>query len=117
MSLGLKGDLWQNLCELRSGLIFADIDSAAVEPLGFSELVMRSEVAASLSFTNFAHRPGSNSLPVCFRYLDKGDAEKVANQALYLVESRMPHLSAVIASIKLKVARRALKIAIERYYS
>lgn len=116
ISLGLKGDLWQNLCATESGLMFADIDSAATEPLGFSELVMRCEIVAGFRFSNFAGQRTAGSQPVCFRYLDSGDAKEVAIQALSLVNRRMSHLPGPIASMKLRIARRALDADIERYY-
>ncbi len=116
MSLGLKGDLWQNLCHLKKKLIFADIDSAALEPLGLSEIVMRAEIIASFKVSNFFAKVTPKTVPICFHQLSKGDAQELCNIALRLISSRMTHLPAIVRKLKLRKVRKAMTSDLEKHY-
>lgn len=113
LSLGLKGDLWQNLCLSNGKLLLADIDSAALEPLGLSELVMHAEIHAELSFKNLWHKLlRVRSKPVCFNHLSRADAELLLDIALEFVAARMGHLSVHVRKVKIRNAQTAISSSI-----
>ena len=116
MSLGLKGDLWANLCEQDSKLIFADIDSAAVEPFGFSELIMRAEISVSFNTKTLTLKSRAAQPPICFNHLDKCEARNAIRLAFRLIERRMSHLPSTIRKLKLELASRCMNIMHDSYY-
>ena len=115
LALGLKGDLWQNLCLSDSTLLLADIDSAALEPLGLSEIVMIAEIAASFRAENFAFL-GISLLPTCFQYLNLTEAKGVIDAALELFSLRMSGTSHIFRLGKQAIARTVLSRALGEYY-
>lgn len=118
LSLGLKGDLWQNLCLSDEGeLIIADVDSAALEPLGLSEMVMLAEMYASFSFKNItAYLKPNHVPPYCCYYLRKPDALLLIEATLEFFNARMLHLSPAIRHTKSYLAERSLRGAVNKFY-
>lgn len=116
LALGLKGDLWQNLCLDAGSLILADIDSAALEPLGLSELIMIAEIAASLRRENFAFA-GVAPAPVCFRHLSREEANAVINVALEIFDLRLATTLPGLRYAKRRIARSILERARDRSYA
>ncbi len=116
ISLGLKGDLWQNLTLAGRKLILADLDSAALEPLGLSELIMYCEIAASFQPKNLMVS-SEKITPVCFQYLERDAAVQVSEAAQEIFRIRMQHLPRIVAAVKLTFARRFLADAMQHYFS
>jgi len=115
LALGLKGDLWQNLCLDERSLILADIDSAALEPLGLSELVMIAEIAASLRRENFGFF-GVELAPACFRHLTRHEAEAIIESALEIFNLRLAAAMPGFRYAKRRIARIILEHALDRHY-
>lgn len=108
-SLGLKGDLWQNLCLDQSNLIIADIDSASMEPLGLSEIILHAEIHAEISFGNLLGKLFSSyPTPLCFTILDKRESHHLIEIALELLRIRMRKLPSKIREVKIGHIRRIL---------
>lgn len=116
LALGLKGDLWQNLCLDGESLVLADIDSAALEPLGLSELIMVAEIAASFRRANFAFA-GVALAPVCFRYLARHEADALIDVALDIFALRLASTLPGLRQAKRRIARGVLERARDRHYT
>ena len=116
LALGLKGDLWQNLCLDGDSLVLADIDSAALEPLGLSELIMIAEIAASLRRENFAFA-GVAPAPVCFRHLTRDEADAIIDAALEIFDLRLAAARPGLRYAKRRIARNILARARDRAYA
>ena len=117
LSLGLKGDLRENLCFGGNRLILADIDSIALEPLGLSELLFYIELYASLkmlpkTFTQMLSPP----MPIAFQYLDKAEAQQVTVAAQEILTLKMANIARPFRGIKHHVSQTCLNITIEKYY-
>jgi hypothetical protein len=116
LALGMKGDLWQNLCLANGELILADIDSAALEPLGLSELIMTAEIAASFRTENFNFQ-GKSAHPVCFRHLSRSQGAGLITIALEIFDLRLTGGTALTRSIKRRVATHKLKKLLDLAYT
>ncbi len=116
LALGMKGDLWQNLCIANGELLLADIDSAALEPLGLSELIMTAEIAASFRTENFNFQ-GHAVHPVCFRHLSRSQGARLITIALEIFDLRLTGGTAPTRSIKRRVATRKLKKLLDLAYA
>ena len=114
LSLGFRGDLWQNLCLFEGGLIIADIDSASMEPLGLSELVLHAEIHASLSLRNLMDKVRFTiPKPICFEVLSREQARQILEITLLLVSNRMRKLPAFLRRAKLEYIQRVLSSCID----
>lgn len=117
LALGLKGDLWQNLCLDEHSLILADVDSAALEPLGLSELIMTAEIAASLRPENFGFL-GVALAPACFGHLKRQEADAIIEIALEIFDLRLASTTLPgLHFAKQRIARGVLERALERHYA
>ena len=115
-ALGFKGDLRENLV-IGRGLILADIDSIALEPLGLSELVLYAGITSSLSPKSLL-RPLARSLPVpvAYQYLLREQACAINAVAVALIEASMAEMSAIIRSCKVYRAQSVLEKLVARHY-
>jgi hypothetical protein len=109
MRLGFKGDLYQNLRVGERGLLLADTETASVEPLGLSELVLYIFLASSLrSPARFRRRVAKSMRPVAFGYLSDAQCRDLIEAALELAETGMQHVPNPIRAAKLFIARSFL---------
>ena len=89
--------------------MIADIDSAALEPLGLSEVIMHAEIHAELSIKNLRNKiSGVQMTPVCYGFLSSTEVEELVDMALQFVAVRMSHLSSLSRNAKIRIARSAL---------
>lgn len=116
LALGMKGDLWQNLVHADGELLLADIDSAALEPLGLSELIMVAEIAASFRAENFNFQ-GRSIRPVCFRHLSRSQGARLNTVALEIFDLRLIGGTGLSRRIKRGVATRKLNKLLDLAHS
>jgi hypothetical protein len=117
LSLGLKGDLSENLCFGGKRLILADIDSLSLEPLGLSELLLHIELYASLrSLPRLAAQLMSPPIPVAFQYLDKSEAQQVIIAAQEILDLKMKSLTFPARVLKRLVSKKSLSLVVGKFY-
>lgn len=110
MRLGFKGDLGQNLCLEGNRLIFADIDSICLEPLGLSEVVLYAELFARIhSFDNLSLLfRGTPPVPVAFQYLDLKKREQLVNAAIERMSLYITGLPNIVQWLKRTISGHLL---------
>ena len=109
MRLGFKGDLYENLRLGNSGLILADSETASLEPLGLSELILYVFLSATRDAARRFTAAETRSLrPVAFNYLPAPKSIELIEAALESASVSMSHLLAPVRAAKLFVARRML---------
>lgn len=109
LSVGLKGDLWQNLNLDGEQLLLSDIDSVSQEPLGFSEFVLYIELLSRLNLDNLRYVFGTKQAqPVALGYLG-------AERAIALAEVVFEHVRRIHLRSSGPIARGKFALAEQRF--
>ena len=118
LRLGFKGDLRENLVIGSQGVILADIDSIALEPLGLSEVALYAELACSFSpqilFAGLFYRL---PVPVAYQHLDEKHARQLNTAAVELIAMTMRALPPSVRTFKLRRAASVLARLVKRCYA
>lgn len=113
MRLGFKGDLYENLRVGDGRLMLADTETASLEPLGLSELVLYVFMASSFrSPSDIGRSLAMNMQPVAFRFLSSVQCEDLIEAAIEFAEANFRHVPAPIRAIKSWIAGRLLYRAV-----
>ena len=95
-------------------LILADSETASLEPLGLSEVILYVYLLAeSLSRQNLRLRAPALVTPVAFSLLDTQQCRALVDAALQFCDAAMKDQPKVIRAAKLKRAERALRAMLE----
>ena len=105
IGLGFKGDLFENLRISRDRLMLADSETASVEPLGLSELILYVYLSAGgMSLRGFNLRKPACVPPVAFSVLDGKQSRAVLDAALEFCQHNMRSVPGLVRAIKLRRA-------------
>lgn len=109
-ALGFKGDLYENLREANGTLILADSETASLEPLGLSELILYVYmIAGTFSRRELALRVPKYEIPVAFAYLSTEQRAALVSAALDYCFRRMQRMPTLLRRFKLNRSRRVLE--------
>ncbi len=109
LRLGFKGDLFENLRLADTNPMMADSETASLEPLGLSELLLYIFLAGdSLTRENLAFRCPTMTRPVAYTYLSREQCIELTTAALSYAAQGMSGVPQLVRALKLSRAKRLL---------
>ena len=109
LRLGFKGDLFENLRLVNHDPMMADSETASLEPLGLSEILLYIFLAGdTLTREQWALRCPTMTRPIAYAYLSREQCIKLVDAALGYATAGMSSVPHLVRILKLGRARRLL---------